>query len=54
MCLFHKHDWEIIDRITIEMWDADDPETKRPTGYKYTEVQRCKKCGKIRSQTIKY
>ena len=56
MCLnkiFHKHEWETFDHYTINVY-SDLSSSNRPTGFKYIELQRCKKCGKIRKQIIKF
>ena len=50
MRLFHKHNWEIIERRFINVYD----DTKFPVEFKYIEIQRCKDCGKIRKQIIKF
>ena len=49
MCLnkiFHKHDRETFDHHTINVY-SNLSSSNRPTEFEYTELQRCKKCGKI-------
>ena len=50
MGLFHKHNWELVESKRIDVY-AD---TKFPIEFKYVEIQRCKDCGKIRKQIIKF
>lgn len=50
MRLFHRHKWETVISKRIDVY-AD---TEFPVEYKYIEIQRCKDCGKIRKQIIKF
>lgn len=51
--IFHKHEWETFENYTLELYN-DLFTNSRPCGFKYIELQRCKTCGKIRKQVIKY
>ena len=50
MGLFHRHKWEIVEKYLVKVC----AEAKDPIEYKYIEIQRCKDCGKIRKQIIKF
>ena len=50
MRLFHKHNWEVIEKRLINVYDG----TELPVEFKYVIIQRCKDCGKIRKQVIKF
>jgi hypothetical protein len=50
MRLFHRHKWELVEKRLVSVYDG----TKFPVEYKYIEIQRCKDCGKIRKQIIKF
>lgn len=51
MRLFHKHKWEIIENKFVKVYGE---KTERPVEFHYVEIQRCKDCGKIRKQIIKF
>lgn len=51
MRLFHKHKWELIEKRLVNVYEDG---TEHPVEYKYIEIQRCKDCGKIRKQIIKF
>ena len=52
MALLHEHDWEVIETYEV-------PKMKyTPWGMltvvkRYVSVEKCKKCGKIRTQKVK-
>ena len=50
MRLFHRHKWELVEKRLVSVYDG----TKLPVEFKYIEIQRCKDCGKIRKQIIKF
>ena len=52
MRLFHKHNWEIVESNFVKIYAND--KVERPTEFHYVEIQRCKDCGKIRKQIIKF
>lgn len=53
MRLFHRHKWELVETRLVNVYDGYDG-TKLPVEFKYIEIQRCKDCGKIRKQIIKF
>lgn len=50
MRLFHRHKWETVEKTLVKVYEG----TEHPVEYKYIEIQRCKDCGKIRKQIIKF
>ena len=52
MGLFHKHKWELVESKFVKIYAND--KVERPTEFHYVEIQRCKDCGKIRKQIIKF
>lgn len=49
--LFCKHEWEQIAKHEVNLYETD--KNKMPYETRLVFVQRCKKCGKIKKQTIK-
>jgi len=54
MRLLHKHKWELVESKFVKVYARTDAETERPVEFHYVEIQRCKDCGKIRKQIIKF
>ena len=52
MALFHKHDWEVIERAETPVMEYT-PWGMLKVGKKLSIVERCTKCGKIRTQKVK-
>jgi len=50
MRLFHRHKWELVESKLVKVYDG----TKDPVEFHYVEIQRCKDCGKIRKQMVKF
>jgi len=50
--LFCLHEWEVMHEDRVELYK--NPKLKKPTGYKYVAIMRCKKCGKLKKVEIKY
>lgn len=54
MGLFHKHKWELVESKFVKVYAETNAKTERPVEFHYIEIQRCKDCGKIRKQIIKF
>jgi len=52
MALFHKHDWKVIKTYEITRREYS-PWGMYEVGKWYVSVERCTKCGKIRTQKVK-
>lgn len=49
--LFCRHEWEQIAKHEVNVYENSG--SKRPYETRLVYIQQCKKCGKIRKQTIK-
>ena len=50
-----EHDWEVVlreDIVITDEFNTGSPD--KPVGYKYVEIMKCKKCGKIWKQEVMY
>lgn len=50
--LYCHHDWQVIDKTIIKLFEHQDDQI--PVSTRYIEIQKCSKCSKIRKQKIKY